>query len=361
MGRRRRSRSSRASARIRSIGRVLDPAAFKAYDVRALYPSRARRGGRVRDRAGVRRAVRAAADRGRARHAAVLADDGRGGHRGRRRRGRRRRRPRDGRDGDGLLRDRRARARRRDHGHRVAQPEAVHGAEDRAARRAAGRERVGAVRGARPGRAGRVARGVARARSRRWTSGTAFVDAVLGFVDVSRDRGRCGSSSTPRTGWPGEMLPRVLERLPQVEVVRCYFEPDGSFPNHEPNPLLPENREFIVRRTLEEGAAFGVAYDGDADRCFFVDDTGEFVPGDFVTALFAQLMLGARARREGDLRRPGLLGGAADDRGGRRRAARSTGSGIRSSSSGCARRARSSPARCRRTTTSATSPRPTRA
>jgi phosphomannomutase len=76
-----------------------------------------------------------------------------------------------------------------------------------------------------------------------------------------------------------------------VDVVRCYFEPDGSFPNHEPNPLLPENREFIVRRTREEGAAFGVAYDGDADRCFFVDDSGQFVPGDFVTALFAERML----------------------------------------------------------------------
>jgi phosphomannomutase len=73
--------------------------------------------------------------------------------------------------------------------------------------------------------------------------------------------------------------------------VRCNFEPDGSFPNHEPNPLLPENREFIVRRTTEEGAAFGVAYDGDADRCFFVDDTGEFVPGDFTTALFAESLL----------------------------------------------------------------------
>ena len=60
------------------------------------------------------------------------------------------------------------------------------------------------------------------------------------------------------------------------------------FPNHEPNPLLPENREFIVRKTLDEGADLGVAFDGDADRCFFVDDTGEFVPGDFVTALFAQ-------------------------------------------------------------------------
>jgi phosphomannomutase len=73
--------------------------------------------------------------------------------------------------------------------------------------------------------------------------------------------------------------------------VRCYFDPDGTFPNHEPNPLLPENREFIVRKTLEEGADLGVAFDGDADRCFFVDDAGEFVPGDFVTALFAESVL----------------------------------------------------------------------
>jgi phosphomannomutase len=77
-----------------------------------------------------------------------------------------------------------------------------------------------------------------------------------------------------------------------LDVVRCYFDPDGSFPNHEPNPLLPENREFIIERTRSEGADFGVAYDGDADRCFFVDDSGEFVPGDFTTALFAELMLG---------------------------------------------------------------------
>ena len=73
--------------------------------------------------------------------------------------------------------------------------------------------------------------------------------------------------------------------------MRCYFDPDGSFPNHEPNPLLPENRAFIVERTRSEGADLGVAYDGDADRCFFVDDTGDFVPGDFVTALLAQAML----------------------------------------------------------------------
>jgi len=91
-------------------------------------------------------------------------------------------------------------------------------------------------------------------------------------------------------GTAGAMLPPVLERLP-IDAIRCYFEPDGTFPNHEPNPLLPENREFIVEKTRTENADLGVAYDGDADRCFFVDDTGEFVPGDFVTALLAQAML----------------------------------------------------------------------
>ena len=91
-------------------------------------------------------------------------------------------------------------------------------------------------------------------------------------------------------GMAGAMLPPVLARLP-VDAVRCYFEPDGSFPNHEPNPLLPENREFIVARVLEEQADVGIAFDGDADRCFFVDDTGEFVPGDFLTALLAEAVL----------------------------------------------------------------------
>ncbi len=118
----------------------------------------------------------------------------------------------------------------------------------------------------------------------------AFVERVLGFVDLDGMR-PLRVVVDAANGMAGEMLPRVLERLPAVEVVRCYFEPDGSFPNHEPNPLLPENREFIVKRTLDEGAAFGVAYDGDADRCFFVDDQGEFVPGDFVTALFSRRML----------------------------------------------------------------------
>ena len=118
-----------------------------------------------------------------------------------------------------------------------------------------------------------------------------FVDKVLSFVDVDAIA-PLRIVVDAANGMAGAMLPPVLERLPQVEVVRCYFEPDGTFPNHEPNPLLEENRAFIVAKTREEGAALGVAYDGDADRCFFVDDTGEFVPGDFVTALLAEVMLG---------------------------------------------------------------------
>ena len=117
----------------------------------------------------------------------------------------------------------------------------------------------------------------------------AFVERVLSFVDVDAIR-PLRVAIDAANGMAGAMLPPVLERLP-VEAVRCFFEPDGTFPNHEPNPLLPENREFIVRKTLDERADLGVAFDGDADRCFFVDDTGEFVPGDFVTALLAESIL----------------------------------------------------------------------
>jgi phosphomannomutase len=117
----------------------------------------------------------------------------------------------------------------------------------------------------------------------------AFVDRVLSFVDLEAIR-PLKVVIDAANGMAGAMLPPVLERLP-VEAVRCNFEPDGTFPNHEPNPLLPENREFIIRQTLDEGADLGVAFDGDADRCFFVDDAGEFVPGDFVTALLAESVL----------------------------------------------------------------------
>jgi phosphomannomutase len=117
----------------------------------------------------------------------------------------------------------------------------------------------------------------------------AFVERVLSFVDVSAIRS-LRVVIDAANGMAGAMLPPVLERL-SIDAVPCFFDPDGTFPNHDPNPLLPENREFVIGKVREEGADLGIAFDGDADRCFFVDDTGEFVAGDFVTALLAELML----------------------------------------------------------------------
>jgi phosphomannomutase len=91
-------------------------------------------------------------------------------------------------------------------------------------------------------------------------------------------------------GMAGPMVGPLLERLP-IELVETYWTPDGNFPDHEPNPLLPENRQFIIDKVLETGADLGIAWDGDADRCFFIDDKGRFVDGDFLTAILAEHLL----------------------------------------------------------------------
>jgi phosphomannomutase len=117
----------------------------------------------------------------------------------------------------------------------------------------------------------------------------AYVDRVLSFID-SRAVKPLRVVIDAANGMAGVMLPPVLERLP-IDPVRYFFEPDGTFPNHEPNPLLPENREFVTTKVREDRAELGAAFDGDADRCFFIDDSGEFVPGDFVTALLAESIL----------------------------------------------------------------------
>ena len=91
-------------------------------------------------------------------------------------------------------------------------------------------------------------------------------------------------------GMAGPMVGPLLERL-DLDLVTSYWTPDGEFPDHEPNPLLPENREFIIDRLISEGADLGIAWDGDADRCFFIDETGTFVDGDFLTALLATSVL----------------------------------------------------------------------
>jgi phosphomannomutase len=94
-------------------------------------------------------------------------------------------------------------------------------------------------------------------------------------------------------GMAGPMIGPILDGFP-VTQHRLYFEPNGEFPGHGPNPLLPENRKLIIDTVREREAELGIAWDGDADRCFFIDHTGEFVPGDFLTALLAEAILEKR-------------------------------------------------------------------
>ena len=91
-------------------------------------------------------------------------------------------------------------------------------------------------------------------------------------------------------GMAGKMLPPIFERLP-FEVVPMYFELDGSFPNHPPNPIDPETMEDLQQKVIDEGADFGVAFDGDADRCFIVDENGTTVSGDLLATLVAKNVL----------------------------------------------------------------------
>jgi phosphomannomutase len=91
-------------------------------------------------------------------------------------------------------------------------------------------------------------------------------------------------------GMAGPMVGPILRRL-GFELDQMYFEPDGEFPDHEPNPLLEENRALIEARVRAAGADLGIAWDGDADRCFFIDGEGSFCDGDFVCALLARAAL----------------------------------------------------------------------
>jgi phosphomannomutase len=117
----------------------------------------------------------------------------------------------------------------------------------------------------------------------------AFVEHLHDLVDVT--------SFSPYTvvmdaanGVAGKLAPLVFGGT-ALRCVEMYFDVDGTFPNHEPNPLLEENSREIRERVVAEKADLGIAWDGDADRCFFIDEAGDFVPGDFVTALLAEALL----------------------------------------------------------------------
>ena len=116
-----------------------------------------------------------------------------------------------------------------------------------------------------------------------------YLDKVMSFIDTSvvkpfrvvLDAG---------SGMAGLVAPALFERLP-CSVTKLCFDIDGTFPNHEANPLLEENRRDITAEVIRQHADIGIAWDGDADRCFFIDGTGEFISGDFVTALLAEAFL----------------------------------------------------------------------
>jgi phosphomannomutase len=116
-----------------------------------------------------------------------------------------------------------------------------------------------------------------------------YRDRALSFIDASKVKPMQivvdGSN-----GMSGPMVGPILERLGQ-SVVPLYFEPNGEFPDHGPNPLLEENRRLIIETVRKEGADLGIAWDGDADRCFFIDQQGTFCDGDFVCALLARSAL----------------------------------------------------------------------
>jgi len=116
-----------------------------------------------------------------------------------------------------------------------------------------------------------------------------YVDHVMSFIDPSVIK-PFSVVLDAGSGMGGLVAPKLFDRLP-CRTTRLCFDIDGRFPNHEANPLIEENRRDIVDRVIAEKADIGIAWDGDADRCFFIDGTGAFASGDFITALLAEAFL----------------------------------------------------------------------
>ncbi len=117
-----------------------------------------------------------------------------------------------------------------------------------------------------------------------------FTEKVLSLIDVDALTPLKVIADTGN-GMVGPILKRIYSRLPTVQLTGMYLEPDGNMPNHGPDPLQPQNRAELQRRVVAEGADIGFAFDGDGDRCFAVDDRGEFVSSDFLSALVGQYLL----------------------------------------------------------------------
>ena len=118
----------------------------------------------------------------------------------------------------------------------------------------------------------------------------AFVDHVLSFVDVEQLRPLRVVADTAN-GMGGLVVPAVFERLPSIELEVMYGELDGTFPNHPADPLQPANQRDVRARVVTGGFDVGLAFDGDADRVFVVDETGAGVSGSTTTAMLAVSVL----------------------------------------------------------------------
>ncbi len=116
-----------------------------------------------------------------------------------------------------------------------------------------------------------------------------YVTKVLSFIEEKKIK-PFNVVLDAGSGMAGMVAPRLFEHL-ACRTTRLCFEVDGTFPNHEANPLIEENRRDIVERVVRDKADIGIAWDGDADRCFFIDGSGEFIAGDFITALLSEAFL----------------------------------------------------------------------
>lgn len=116
-----------------------------------------------------------------------------------------------------------------------------------------------------------------------------YVKRVMSFIDASIIK-PFNVVLDAGNGMAGLVAPKLFDGLP-CRTTKLFFDVDGSFPNHDANPLIEENRRDIVERVIKDKADIGIAWDGDADRCFFIDGSGEFIAGDFVTALLGEAAL----------------------------------------------------------------------
>lgn len=117
----------------------------------------------------------------------------------------------------------------------------------------------------------------------------AYLDHLLGYVDLAALK-PLKLVANAGNGGAGQVIDLLEKRLP-FTFVKIYHEPDGTFPNGVPNPLLPENREVTAAAVREHEADLGIAWDGDFDRCFFFDENGAFIEGYYMVGLLAQAVL----------------------------------------------------------------------